>query len=232
MFMYFDPLYLLMIAPALLLSVYAQMRVKSAFEKYSRVPNRQGLTGAEAARRILDAAGLLTVRIEVTQGFLGDHYDPRTRVLRLSPDVYGKPTLAAVGVAAHEAGHALQHAKGYAPLQLRSALVPVAQIGSQLAWPLLLFGFLLQTLALVKVGVVLFAGAVAFQLVTLPVEFNASRRALVALQGAGVLAPDELPGARQVLSAAALTYVAAAVTAVLQLLYFLMRSGLLGGSDE
>ena len=232
MFMYFDPLYMLMIAPALLLSVYAQMRVKSAFAKFSKVPNRLGLTGAQAARRILDAAGLVNVRIETAQGFLSDHYDPRTRVLRLSPDVYGQPSLAAVGVAAHEAGHALQHAQGYAPLQLRSALVPVAQIGSQLAWPLLLFGFLLQTLALVKVGVVLFAGAVAFQVVTLPVEFNASRRALVALQGAGVLAPDEIPGARQVLTAAALTYVAAAVAAVLQLLYFLMRSGLLGGSDE
>ncbi len=229
---YFDPLYFLMIAPAMILSFAAQMWVQSAFARYSKVMSRRALTGAEAARAILDAAGLHSVRIETAQGFLSDHYDPRTRVLRLSPDVYGRPTLAAVGVAAHEAGHALQHAQGYAPMHLRTALVPVAQIGSQLAWPLLLFGFLLQALALVKLGVILFAGAVAFQLVTLPVEFNASRRALAALRATGILAPDELSGARHVLSAAALTYVAAAVAAVMQLLYFLLRSGLLGGSDE
>ncbi len=229
---YFDPLYFLMIAPAMILSLGAQMWVQSAFARYSKVMNRRALTGAEAARAILDSAGLYHVRIEVAQGFLSDHYDPRTRVLRLSPDVFGRPTLAAVGVAAHEAGHALQHAQGYAPMHLRTALVPVAQIGSQLAWPLLLFGFLLQALTLVKLGVILFAGAVAFQLVTLPVEFNASRRALAALRTTGILAPDEIAGARHVLSAAALTYVAAAVAAVMQLLYFLLRSGLLGGSDE
>ncbi len=229
---YFDPLYFLMIAPAMILSLGAQMWVQSAFARYSKVMNRRALTGAEAARAILDSAGLHHVRIEVAQGFLSDHYDPRTRVLRLSPDVFGRPTLAAVGVAAHEAGHALQHAQGYAPMHLRTALVPVAQIGSQLAWPLLLFGFLLQALTLVKLGVILFAGAVAFQLVTLPVEFNASRRALTALRTTGILAPDEIAGARHVLSAAALTYVAAAVAAVMQLLYFLLRSGLLGGSDE
>lgn len=229
---YFDPLYFIMIAPALLLSVVAQFWVKSAFSKYGDVTNRRGITGAEAARRILSAAGLGRVQVEQAQGFLSDHYDPRSKVLRLSPDVYSRPTLAAVGVAAHEAGHALQDAKGYAPMQLRSAIVPVAQIGSNLAWPLLLFGFLLQTMALVKIGIVLFAGAVLFQLVTLPVEFNASRRAMAALEGVGVLSGDELPGARRVLSAAALTYVAAAVTAVMQLLYFLLRSGLLGGGDE
>jgi len=172
------------------------------------------------------------VRIETAQGFLSDHYDPRSRVLRLSPDVYSTPSLAAVGVAAHEAGHALQHAAGYAPLSLRTALVPAASVGSQLAWPLLVFGFLLQATALVKLGVVFFAAAVVFQLVTLPVEFNASRRALAAVESVGILGPDELPGARQVLTAAALTYVAAAVTSVMQLLYFLLRSGMLGGNDE
>lgn len=229
---YFDPLYFLMIAPALALSLFAQAKVKSTFARYGEVANRRGITGAEAARRILTAAGLGGVRIEAAQGFLSDHYDPRSKVLRLSPDVYQKATLAAVGVAAHEAGHALQDARGYLALQLRSALVPVAQIGTNLAWPLLFIGFMLQTMALVKFGVLLFAAAVLFQLVTLPVEFNASHRALLALDGAGVLAPDEIDGARKVLSAAALTYVAAAITAVVQLLYFLMRSGLLGGRDD
>ncbi len=212
--LFFDPLYLLIAAPALLLSVGAQFWVKSAFARYGKVPNRRGITGAEAARRILHAAGLGHVRIEAAQGFLSDHYDPRGTVLRLSPDVYGQSTLAAVGVAAHEAGHALQDARGYQAMQLRSALVPVASIGSTLAMPLLMFGFLLQAAALVKVGVLLFAAVVAFQLVTLPVEFNASSRALQALGGVGVLSADELPGARKVLSAAAMTYVAAAIAAV------------------
>jgi Zn-dependent membrane protease YugP len=229
---FFDPLYLIIAAPALLLSVGAQMWVKAAFAQYGRVPNRRGITGAEAARRVLQAAGLTAVRIEQSRGFLSDHYDPRSKVLRLSPDVYGQSTLAAVGVAAHEAGHALQDARGYQAMQLRSALVPVASIGSNLAMPILIFGFLLQAAALVKVGVILFAAVVAFQLVTLPVEFNASSRALKALGGVGVLAADELPGARKVLTAAAMTYVAAAVAAIGQLVYFLLRSGMLGGSDE
>ncbi|WP_025321578.1 zinc metallopeptidase [Deferrisoma camini] len=229
---YFDPLYFILIAPAFLLSLAAQMWVQSAFRKYGERMNRRGITGARAAELILARAGLDDVRIETAQGFLSDHYDPRSRVLRLSPDVYSTPSLAAVGVAAHEAGHALQHAAGYAPLSLRTALVPAASVGSQLAWPLLVFGFLLQATALVKLGVVFFAAAVVFQLVTLPVEFNASRRALAAVESVGILGPDEMPGARQVLTAAALTYVAAAVTSVMQLLYFLLRSGMLGGSDE
>ncbi len=229
---YFDPLYFILIGPAFLLSLAAQMWVQSAFRKYGERMNRRGVTGARAAELILARAGLHDVRIETAQGFLSDHYDPRSRVLRLSPDVYATPSLAAVGVAAHEAGHALQHAAGYAPLSLRTALVPAASVGSQLAWPLLVFGFLLQATALVKLGVVFFAAAVAFQLVTLPVEFNASRRALAAVESVGILGPDEMSGARQVLTAAALTYVAAAVTSVMQLLYFLLRSGMLGGSDE
>ena len=222
--MIFDPLYLLFMVPAFILSLVAQGLVKSSFSKYSKVGNRRGITGAEAARRILDSSGLSEVRIEPAQGRgLSDHYDPRTKVLRLSPDVYGKASLASVGVAAHEAGHALQDSRGYTPLKLRSALVPAAQLGSTLAWPLLFLGMFL--------GVIFFSGAVLFQVVTLPVEFNASARAMRALEGVGILSGDELSGARRVLSAAALTYVAAAVTAVLQLLYFLLRAGLLGGDD-
>jgi Zn-dependent membrane protease YugP len=230
--MIFDPLYMMMIAPAFILSLVAQGWVKSAFRKYGKIANRRGITGAEAARRILDASGLSRVTIEPAKGFLSDHYDPRTKVLRLSPDVYGKPSLAAVGVAAHEAGHALQDAKEYAPLKLRSALVPVAQLGSNLAWPLLFIGMFLNAVGMIKVGVILFSGAVLFQVVTLPVEFNASSRALQALSGTGILTGDEMTGARKVLTAAAMTYIAAAITAVLQLLYFLLRSGLLGGGDD
>lgn len=229
---YFDPLYMILLAPGLVLSLLAQMWVKSAFARYGAVRNRRGITGADAARTILGRAGLSDVGVEVTQGFLGDHYDPGARVLRLSPDVYAGASLAAVGVAAHEAGHALQDKEGYAAMRARSALVPVAQLGSNLALPMLFLGLLLHAMALVKLGVLVFAAAVLFQIVTLPVEFNASRRALVSLGEVGILAPDEMPGARRVLSAAAMTYVAAAVTAVLQLLYFLLRSGLLGKRDE
>jgi Zn-dependent membrane protease YugP len=230
--MIFDPLYLLFMAPALILSLFAQGWVKSSFSKYGKLANRRGITGAEAARRILDSSGLSGVRIEPAQGRgLSDHYDPRTKVLRLSPEVYGKASLASVGVAAHEAGHALQDSGGYAPLKLRSALVPAAQLGSNLAWPLLFIGMFIGAMGMVKLGVIFFSGAVLFQVVTLPVEFNASARAMRALEGVGILSGDELSGARRVLSAAALTYVAAAITAVLQLVYFLLRSGLLGGDD-
>ena len=230
--MFFDPLYMMMIAPTFILSLVAQGWVKSAFAKYGKIANRRGMTGAEAARRILDASNLSQVRIEPAKGFLSDHYDPRTKVLRLSPDVYSRPSLAAVGVAAHEAGHALQDAKEYTPLKIRSALVPAAQFGSKLAFPLIFLGFILNAVGMIKVGVVLFSGAVLFQVVTLPVEFNASSRAMTALAGTGILSGDELTGARKVLSAAAMTYIAAAITAVVQLLYFAMRAGLLGGGDD
>lgn len=230
--MFFDPLYMMMIAPTFILSLVAQGWVKSAFRKYGKIANRRGMTGAEAARRILDASNLSQVRIEPAKGFLSDHYDPRTKVLRLSPDVYSRPSLAAVGVAAHEAGHALQDAKEYVPLKIRSALVPAAQFGSKLAFPLIFLGFILNAVGMIKVGVVLFSGAVLFQVVTLPVEFNASSRAMTALAGTGILSGDELTGARKVLSAAAMTYIAAAITAVVQLLYFAMRAGLLGGGDD
>jgi len=248
--MFFDPLYLLLVGPALILSIIAQVRVKSTFGRFSRVGTTSGMSGAEAAARILQANGLLRVersggrrgsegagdgqgvQVQRVGGFLSDHYDPRARVLRLSPDVHDGRSIASVGVAAHEAGHALQHARNYAPLQWRTALVPVTQIGSYLAWPLLLFGFILQATALIQVGVIFFAAVVLFQLVTLPVEFDASRRAVAVLGENGILMGAELDGTRKVLNAAALTYVAAAAAAVMQLIYFLLRAGLLGGRDD
>ncbi len=229
--MIFDPLYIIMIAPALLLSIFAQIKVKSAFSKYSKVPTSRGITGAQAAREILRAAGINDVGIEQSRGFLSDHYDPRSRVLRLSQKVYAGNSLASVGVAAHEAGHAIQHARGYLPLKMRSALVPISSLGSNLAWPLLIIGFIFAAKSLILAGIIFFSLAVAFQLVTLPVEFNASFRAIQALPQTGILMESEVAGARKVLSAAALTYVAAAASAVLQLVYFLLRAGFLGNDD-
>jgi len=230
--MFFDPLYIIMIVPAFLLSLFAQFRVKSTYSRYSKVATSRGVTGAQAARRILDAEGITDVSIETARGFLSDHYDPRSRVLRLSEGVYAGDSLASVGVAAHEAGHAIQHARGYAPLQLRSALVPISSLGSNLAWPLLIIGFIFMAKSFIMAGILFFTFAVLFQIVTLPVEFNASSRALQALPATGILSDTEVQGARKVLSAAALTYVAAAAMAVVQLLYFLLRSGFLGNSDE
>ncbi len=230
--MFFDPLYLLIVGPALLLSIWAQIKVKSTFARYSRVATHSNINGAETAARILQSFGIGNVDVQQTQGFLSDHYDPRKRVLRLSPDVFQGKSIASLGVAAHEAGHALQHAQNYFPLQVRSALVPVTQFGSWLAWPLLLIGFLLQSQQLLLAGIILFSAAVLFQLVTLPVEFDASRRAVAILGSQGILSGPELDGTRKVLSAAALTYIAAAAAAVLQLIYFLMRAGFLGSRDE
>jgi Zn-dependent membrane protease YugP len=229
--MFFDPLYLIMIIPALILSIYAQFKVKSTYGKFSKMSTYRGVTGAQAAREILRAAGVQGVDIELTRGFLSDHYDPRSRVLRLSEGVYSGNSISSVGVAAHEAGHAIQHAHGYAPLKLRSALVPVSSLGSNLAWPLLIIGFIFASQSLILAGIVFFSLAVLFQLVTLPVEFNASSRALQALPASGILSDTEVGGARKVLSAAALTYVAAATAALLQLAYFLLRSGLLGRDE-
>ncbi len=228
--MFFDPLYLMIVGPAFLLSIIAQIWVKSAFSRLSKVGVTTGLSGADAAQRIVRNTGM-DVRVERVDGFLSDHYDPRTRVLRLSSDVYDGRSLASVGVAAHEAGHALQHAQGYVPLQLRTAIVPVTSIGSQLAWPLLFIGLLFQLTGLLYVGIVLFSAVVFFQLVTLPVEIDASRRALALVRSQGIVATDaEAAGARSVLTAAAMTYVAAAASAILTLVYFLIRAGLLGGS--
>jgi len=230
--MFLDPLYIIMIVPAFLLSVYAQLRVRSSYSRYSKIPTSRSITGAQAARRILDAEGIRDVTIEPATGFLSDHYDPRSKVLRLSESVYSGDSLASVGIAAHEAGHAIQHAQGYAPLQLRNAIVPISSLGSNLAWPLLLIGFLFMAKSLVMAGIVLFSLAVLFQIITLPVEFNASSRARDTLVATGILTDVEVAGAGKVLSAAALTYVAAAATAIVQLLYFLLRAGLLGRRDD
>ncbi len=219
---FFDPLYFVLALPGLLLGLWAQFRVKSTFNKYSRVRTSRNASGAEVARYLLDSQGLQDVRIEEVQGFLSDHYDPRTRVLRLSPDVYHQPSIAAAGVAAHEMGHAMQHAVGYGPLRLRSAIVPAVQFGSSLAPILFIIGFLLNFTSLAWLGVILFASAVVFSLITLPVEFNASKRAKALLAGSGILSPQEVKGVDKVLDAAALTYVAAAIAAVGQLLYYVL----------
>jgi uncharacterized protein len=230
--MFLDPLYIIMIIPAFVLSVFAQFRVRSTYSRYSKIPSSRGINGAQAARRLLEAEGITDVAIELSRGFLSDHYDPRTKVLRLSESVYSGDSLASVGVAAHEVGHAIQHARGYVLLRLRSALVPISALGSNLAWPLLIIGFIFMAKSLIMAGILFFTFAVIFQIITLPVEFNASWRAVQALPAAGILTDTEVQGARKVLSAAALTYVAAAAMAVMQLLYFLLRSGLLGSSDE
>lgn len=220
--MFFDPLYLLFALPGLLLGFWAQSRVKRNFNKYSQVPTSRNVTGAEVARQLLDAQGLYDVAIEETQGMLSDHYDPRGKVLRLSPAVYRTPSIAAAGVAAHEMGHALQDAGGYFPLQIRSALVPAAQFGSSLAPWLFIGGLLLNFTGLAWVGVIMFAAAVLFTLITLPVEFDASKRAKQLLVSNGVLIGDEIKGVDKVLDAAALTYVAAAVSAIGTLLYYVL----------
>lgn len=227
--MFFDPMYFLFVGPAMILSLVAQFWVKSAFNKYSKVGIQRGLSGAEVAQYIVKQAGL-GVRVERVGGFLSDHYDPTQKVLRLSPNVYDGRSISAVGVAAHEAGHALQHARNYAPLAWRSALVPVTKIGSGLSWPILMVGFLLGSLGLIKVGIVLFSAAVLFQVVTLPVEFDASRRAVAIVSSQGIVTQQELGGVKHVLTAAAMTYVAAAISSIATLLYYLMRAGLLGGN--
>ncbi len=234
--MFFDPLYFLIVGPALVLSIVAQIWVKRSFSKYSKVTTSAGLTGAEVAQRVVQNAGL-GVRVERVTGFLSDHYDPRSRILRLSPEVFDGRSISSVGVAAHEAGHALQHARGYLPLQWRSALVPITSVGSNLAWPLLMIGFIIMTMMpavgmkIVLAGIALFSLAVIFQIITLPVEFDASRRAVAVLAGQGFVSAVELEGVKKVLTAAAMTYVAAAAAAVLQLLYFLLRAGLLRRND-
>ena len=230
--MFFDPLYLLVMVPGMLLSLWASMRVKSTFRKYSQVGSRSGLSGADAARELLRRQNIDGVRVEPVEGFLSDHYDPSSRTLRLSPDVYHGRSLASLGVAAHEAGHAIQHARNYGPLGFRSMMVRPAMLGSNLGMIVLGLGLATQVSGLVWVGVVMFAAFVVFTLVTLPVEFNASSRAVAALVDTGIITQSERADTKRVLDAAALTYVAAAISAVLQLLYFLWRAGLLGGSRQ
>ena len=214
----FDIYYLVLILPAMLLGLWAQARVNSTFNRYSHVRCRQGYTGSQIARRILDANGLTDVRIEGIRGNLTDHYDPTPRVVRLSDSVYDSPSIAAIGVAAHEVGHAIQHANSYAPLTIRNAIIPVTNIGSKLSIPLILLGVVMSFQPLVTVGIVAFSLMAVFQLITLPVEFNASSRALATLNGEHYLDEEEVYGARKVLSAAALTYVAALVMSLAQLM--------------
>ncbi|SFR95598.1 hypothetical protein SAMN05661086_02789 [Anaeromicropila populeti] len=230
MFYYWDPTYILILIGALL-SLGASAMVRSTYGKYSRVRNIAGLTGAQAAERILRNAGIYDVRIERVSGDLTDHYDPRNKVLRLSDTVYGSASIAAVGVAAHECGHAVQHDKSYVPLTIRSTIVPVVQFGSFLSWPLIILGFMLRGQLLITLGIVLFSAVVAFQIITLPVELNASRRALVLLEQGGILYRDEVNQAKKVLNAAALTYVAAAAASILQLLRLIILFGGRGRDD-
>jgi len=229
---FFDPLYLLVMIPGLALSLWASFRVKSTFKRYSKIRAQSGLSGAEAAQELLRRKGIRGVRVEPVQGFLSDHYDPSDRTLRLSTDVYHGRSLAALGVAAHEAGHALQHAAGYAPLKFRSAVVKPAMIGSNLGMIVTFLGIAINISGMVWIGIILFSAFVIFTLITLPVEFNASSRAIAGLQQTGMISSREADGAGAVLRAAALTYVAAAIAAVLQLLYLLWRAGLLGGRSD
>ncbi|MDF2587437.1 MAG: putative Zn-dependent protease [Anaerocolumna sp.] len=228
-YFYFDPYYYLVIIGALL-TLVASARVKTTFNKYSKVRSLSGLTGAEAAERILHSAGIYDVTIHHVSGNLSDHYDPRDKTLNLSDSVYGSNSVAAIGVAAHECGHAIQHDKGYAPLRLRTVFVPVANFGSTLAWPLILLGMFIGGFeSLITLGIILFSFAVLFQLITLPVEFNASHRAVRILDETGILYADEVTNTRKVLNAAALTYVAGAAASILQLLRLVL---LFGGRDR
>jgi hypothetical protein len=233
--MFFDPLYWVVIGAGILLSLWAQAKVKGAFAKYSRIPARSGLTGAQVAQRILDQHGVTGVNIEPVRGKMTDHYDPRTRTLRLSEPVYGSRSMAAFGVAAHEVGHAIQHARGYAPLKFRSAWVPVANFGGGISFLVIIAALFMGGAAtqlgatLGWLGIGLFATTTLFTLATLPVEFNASRRALATLEQGGFVSGDELRGAKKVLDAAALTYVAAFVASALTLLYWAYALGLFGG---
>lgn len=223
-FMYFDPLYFLFLLPVIALSAWAQYRVKSAYNEGSRVPAASGLTGAQTAQRILDIYGIQNVRIESINSFLGDHYDSRKKVLRLSPDVYNGRSLASLGIAAHEVGHAIQDAKNYGPLVIRNGLVPLASTGSTFAFILIMVGFFIQQFSfLAIVGVALFGTVVLFQIVNLPVEFNASSRARAILVDHGIISPQEDRTVAKVLNAAAMTYVAATLVALAQFLYFAIR---------
>lgn len=229
---FWDPTYFLVIIGALICMI-ASARVKTTFNKYSRYRSRTNMTGKEAAQRVLHSAGIMDVTVRHVSGSLTDHYDPRNKTLNLSDSVYDSTSVAAIGVAAHECGHAIQHQKDYAPLSIRSAIVPVANIGSTLAWPLIIIGLLFSSATgsfLIKLGIICFSLAVLFQLVTLPVEFDASRRAVNILGSTGILSEEELPMTKKVLGAAALTYVAGAAAAILQLLRLILLFG--GRNDD
>lgn len=219
--MFWDPTYILVILGVIICAI-ASFNVKSSFNKFSKYTNSRGITAQDVAMKILHNAGIYDVRIELIRGNLTDHYSPKEKVLRLSESVYNSTSIAAIGVAAHECGHAIQHQVGYFPLKLRSISVPLANIGSIFYWPLILIGLILGYAGLAQIGVLLFSFVVAFQLITLPVEFNASKRALTILSETGVLIGEELTGAKKVLNAAALTYVAALFSSILQLLRLLL----------
>ncbi|MBM6918243.1 zinc metallopeptidase [Intestinimonas butyriciproducens] len=223
--MFFDYYYLVLVMPAILFALWAQAQVSGTFEKFSKVRTMRGLTGAQAAEAVLRAGGVYDVRIERIHGNLTDHFDPRAKVIRLSDSVYDSPSVAAVGVAAHEAGHAVQHAQDYFPIKVRSAIIPVTQVGSSLALPLIIIGLVLSSLNLVYLGIAFFGLSTVFQAVTLPVEFDASRRAIATLGSEGLLSQEELPGAKKTLRAAALTYVAALAVSLAQLLRLLLLFG-------
>jgi len=227
--MFFDPVYFIFLLPGFLLAGWASWRVHAAIAEGRKYAPSSGMTGAQAAAKVLRANNLDHVGIEQTDGMLGDHYDPRHKVLRLTSEVYNGRTLTAVGIAAHEAGHALQDAHGYAPLKLRNGIVPMAAVGSNISWLLLIAGMFLQSFGLVMAGIAAFSLVVVAQLINLPVEYNASARAREVLVDHGIVMRNELAPVSRVLNAAALTYVAATLTAILTLLYFLFRSGLLGG---
>lgn len=227
-----DPLYLMLALPGLVLGMITSMMVKNTFRKYAQVGARSGLTGAEAARQMLYAQGVQDVEIHQAQGFLSDHYNPKTHSLHLSPDVYHGRSLSALGVACHEAGHALQQAQGYALMGLRATLLPATIAGQNLAPILFMIGLATGMMGLAKLGVLLFGVAVLFTIITLPIEWDASARAKRYITDAGVVTESEFPHAAKVLNVAFLTYVAGAVTAVLQLIYFLLRSGMLGGRRD
>ena len=215
---YFDTGYLIFVLPAIIIAMIAQSNVTSTFNKYSKIRNARGITGAEVAQKILNLYGIYDVTIERVAGNLSDHFDPRTKVMRLSDSVYSSTSVAALGVAAHETGHAIQHNRGYFPIKLRNTILPVANLGSSLAFPLVILGIVLSFSTLVNFGIVLFSAVVLFQIVTLPVEFNASRRAIKVMEEQYILSDSELVGARKVLTAAAMTYVAATIVALGNLL--------------
>lgn len=227
----FDGTYVLIIL-AFLISALVSAKMNATFSKYSKVRSYCRMTGAQAAQRILSSAGIYDVRIEHVSGKLTDHYDPSNKVLRLSDAVYGNTSIAAIGVAAHECGHAVQHARNYVPLSVRSAIVPVANFGSQLSWPLFLAGLIFSFRPLLMIGILLFCAALLFQIVTLPVEFNASARALRMLDETGIMGRQEIRGTKKVLRAAAMTYVAAVIGSLLQLLRLLILSGAFRKRDD
>ena len=233
MFFYgLDPLYIIMMLPVMLFSIWAQFKVKSNFQKYSQYSSSSGYTGADVARLILERDGIEDVKIEQTSGWLSDHYSPTEKVLRLSSNVYGSSSISAIGVAAHEAGHTIQHHKGMAIMRLWLAFAKPAAFASNAAIWLIIIGFIMRAFALAKIGLLFFTLAVVFQIITLPLEFNASGRAKDLLYKYGIVSKRERKGVSAVLNSAAMTYVAAAVASLVQLLYFALRFGLLGGSDE